>query len=304
MKNQNIQTVLRPRRIKLVMINDTITSIFNQHIERYETALVPDDHFEPKGILNSEMILFMAMADLLGVTTIVESGRARAQSTEVLCRYCKSADRHISFKSIEYDANSPDVIIAQSRLEQYLDTVSLEFGDSEYLLPKIVADSDIESSLAVLIDGPKGYDALELARKLLHDERVAVVAIHDLHKNTGYQRKIAELWPNILSSDHPELVNKISTYDKSCWARYESLGYDLGPFLANGKQMISYGPTLVFLVNTGVSSVEREKALLAIKNKLRRPRLVRRVIKIILKAIPGAFKKSIIGVQIKKLLRI
>src|SRR5712691_9755788 len=67
---------------------------------------------EPKGIRASEMFFFYASVADLNPVRIVESGRARAQSTLVLSRLFPQA----LIVSLESDATSPDVAVAADRL--------------------------------------------------------------------------------------------------------------------------------------------------------------------------------------------
>ena len=69
---------------------------------------------ENKGIRRSEMFFLYASVAPLKPKRIVESGRARAQSTLVLSRLFPKA----SIVSLESDATSPDVKIAAERLRE------------------------------------------------------------------------------------------------------------------------------------------------------------------------------------------
>ena len=65
--------------------------------------------------MHSEMLFAFSIAKELGVQAILESGRARGQSTELTAIFSKYHD--IDFHSIEYDKFSPDVEIAERRLK-------------------------------------------------------------------------------------------------------------------------------------------------------------------------------------------
>src|SRR5437016_14052409 len=93
---------------------------------------------EMKGIRRSEMFfLYAAVADL-APRRIIESGRARAQSTLVLSSLFPQA----SIISIELDANSPDVGVAAERLKGR-DNVECRFGDARVLLPELLQTGDV-----------------------------------------------------------------------------------------------------------------------------------------------------------------
>lgn len=52
-------------------------------------------------------------------------------------------------------------------------------GDSRKILANLIRES-ASQRLAILIDGPKGQDAVDLALKALQSEKVKFVAVHDL----------------------------------------------------------------------------------------------------------------------------
>ena len=138
-------------------------------LPRYREATGGLSH-EPKGIRRSEMFFFYASVAALNPARIVESGRARAQSTLVLARLFPGA----LIVSLESNASSPDVAIASERLREHPNFECL-FGDSLRLLPELVEPGDV-----VLIDGPKDFRALKLAFRLLKSGKPAVVFVHDL----------------------------------------------------------------------------------------------------------------------------
>src|SRR5437773_1580191 len=125
--------------------------------------------YERKGILYSEMFFLYLCAQAAKPTRIFESGRARGQSTLLLSAIFPDLD----VVSIESDADSPDVQVAQERLRGR-DKVSMRFGDATRILPAEVRKGDV-----VLIDGPKGFRGLRLALRLLAPGRVTQVFIHD-----------------------------------------------------------------------------------------------------------------------------
>src|SRR5712671_459902 len=100
--------------------------------------------YERKGILYSEMFFLYLCAQAAKPNRVVESGRARGQSTLLLSTIF--SDLHVV--SIESDPRSPDVQVAQERLRGR-NNVSLRFGDATHILPAEVRQGDI-----ILIDGP------------------------------------------------------------------------------------------------------------------------------------------------------
>src|ERR1044072_8934079 len=99
--------------------------------------------YERKGILYSEMFFLYLCAQAVKPSRILESGRARGQSTLMLSTIFSD----LQVVSIESDPTSPDVQVAQERLRGR-DNVSMRFGDATRILPVEVQKGDV-----VLIDG-------------------------------------------------------------------------------------------------------------------------------------------------------
>ena len=109
--------------------------------------------YERKGILYSEMFFLYLCAQAAKPNRIVESGRARGQSSLLLSTIFSD----LPIVSIESDPHSPDVPVAQERLRGR-SNVSLRSGDTTRILP-----AEVRQGNAVLIDGPKGFRGLRLA---------------------------------------------------------------------------------------------------------------------------------------------
>ncbi len=130
--------------------------------------------YEQKGILYSEILFLLACIEGTPFSRLLESGRARGQST-LLLSLALSEHQLIS---IERNQDSPDVPVAAERLRDRTN-VQLLFGDARKMLPRMVRDGDI-----VLIDGPKGYRSVRLAIRLLASGKVGAVFVHDLTVGT------------------------------------------------------------------------------------------------------------------------
>ncbi len=179
---------------------------------------------EDKGIRRSEMFFLYATVADLAPTRIIESGRARAQSTLVLSTVFPDAEI-ISFES---DANSPDAAVAAARLARRTN-VECRFGDSRQLLPELVRAGDI-----VLIDGPKDFRAVKLALELLRTGKPAAVFVHDLWPGSPARGFVDRALPSAFLSDAPAWVRRYAELD----ARRETLP----AFPETGR--IIYGATL------------------------------------------------------------
>lgn len=147
--------------------------------------------YERKGILHSEILFLLAVLDGVRFGRLLESGRARGQSTLMLS--LALPDHEIV--SVEFDRNSDDVAVAEARLRDR-PNVKLLYGDARRILPEIAQDDDV-----VLIDGPKGFRSVRLALQLLASGRISHVFVHDLAIGTPERRFVDANFPEARFSD-------------------------------------------------------------------------------------------------------
>lgn len=212
-------------------------------------SLIGDVIHDIKGIMNSEMLFFCAMSDYFIVDSIIESGRARGISTEIIARYHRQKKPSIPFYSVELQKYTDDSLYAMHRLRSKYSNLHLLYGNALDLVPALCSRHN--TSVAI-IDGPKGKYALQLASLLLINPGVKAVFIHDAHKDTEVRRAIEEIFPLNFSSDDDGFVREFQSMDAPCWEVYQHWeGYrNWGPYRRGDKEMSSYGPTLSMLVNT------------------------------------------------------
>jgi hypothetical protein len=220
---------------------------------------------EKKGIRRSELFFFYAAVAGVRPKRIVESGRARAQSTLVLARLFPEA----LIVSLESDQESPDAGIAAERLRD-CQNVECLFGDSLLLLPQLVQAGDF-----VLIDGPKDFRALKLAFRLLRGGKPRAVFVHDLWLGSPARGFVDRHLPSALLSDAPAWVQRYASLDST---------RPLPAFPPNDRR-IAYGATLgAFAADAENYSLRLGQCRLAqasdrlretIRKLLRRPPLVR-----------------------------
>ncbi len=173
-----------------------------RHLDVYRARTAPLSRAD-KGIRRSELFfLYAAVADL-APRRIVESGRARAQSTLVLSAIFPEAE----IISVESDAHSADTAIAAERLAGRKN-VECRFGDSRVLLPQIVENGDI-----VLIDGPKDFRAVKLALELLRSGKPAAVFVHDLWRGSPARSYVDRSLRSAFLSDAPAWVRRYAELD-------------------------------------------------------------------------------------------
>lgn len=191
--------------------------------------------YEEKGVLFSEVLFIVATSLDLKPRQLLESGRARGQSTH-LFGVCLP---DIKVISIERFAASDDVPVAEERLRS-LPNVSPLYGDSQKLLPELLLDGDI-----VFIDGPKGFRAVRLALKLLATGKPTCVFVHDLYKGLPERDFVERNLPTAFFSDNTEFVERYSNLDELCWDTIKTDDMNgWQPHHFDGKEQESYGPTM------------------------------------------------------------
>lgn len=218
------------------------------YVQEYEKIKAESSVFEPKGIFHSELLMAFTIARELGVEKIIESGRARGQSTELIARICKI--HGIEFHSIEYDRSSPDVEVAEKRLAPFSDVCTLHYGDGFEVMPTLLD----EKPTLIIIDGPKGVWAQKLGLLMLKNESVKAVAFHDTHRDAEDARPRLEryLGKNLLVSDDYEFVERYSYLDDECWSITNNFAKGYGPYKRPGRIMRSYAGTLSCVINSKV----------------------------------------------------
>jgi predicted O-methyltransferase YrrM len=181
--------------------------------------------YERKGVLYSEIFFLYLCARTMRPARILESGRARGQSTALLALSFPEA----AIVSFEHDARSPDAAVAAARLTPYRN-VELRFGDATRELPAIARPGDV-----VLIDGPKGFRALRLALRLLARCGVAMAFLHDMTPGTPERRFLERRLPATLYSDDRRFAEVAHSLDAAAgeipeqhrWRGRDGYGYSL-----------------------------------------------------------------------------
>ena len=184
MKNNDKYYILKEI---LINMNKEIT-LCKKYLDEF-TSKTEGLNIEPRGMAKSELLLIYSIIKKYNSKNIIESGRARGFSTQILA---KSLDKTHNIVSIDFDKYSKDTKYSEKILKKY-QHVKLVYGDSRELIPKFIKDNSI-----ILIDGPKGEDAIILATKLLLKfPHISALFIHDLTQDT-YEREIAKsIFPEI-----------------------------------------------------------------------------------------------------------
>lgn len=200
-----------------------------------EIAAEPYEH---RGIPHSEMALIIETCRDLGVQAVIESGRARGQSTYMLAKYLP----HVHVHSIEMRGGD-DQAFGIARV-QNMPNVTLYWGDGREGLPTLARQLS-DKRVAVLCDGPKGAAAVDVVKACFDCDNVVVGFIHDMrrldHGGPSPHRAAAlAAFPNAMFSDEAE---DLSHLDRNVAAA----GGPVGP--EHFKEFGSYGPTVAVLIN-------------------------------------------------------
>jgi len=199
---------------------------------------IQDVPYEDKGVFFSEMLFVLAAVGPGFGSRVLESGRARGQSTFVLGRVFPDAD----IISVEFDKDSPDAPVAEDRLKDFAH-VQLLYGDSRKLLFK-----HLRPNTVAIIDGPKGFRAIRLALQLLRTGKVGKVFIHDVYRGLGTRRFLERHVPGTVFSDHEGFVEQFKHLDAPCWDGFDTtqpMEWHSATEGLSGEP--SYGPTFACL---------------------------------------------------------
>jgi len=145
------------------------------------------------GVWESEMLLFYAAVKPFAPRQILESGRGRGKSTTILARCFPDAE----IISVELNPEAENAAAARKKLERY-SNVTLISGDSAQVLPGRLQKGD-----AVLIDGPKDFNAISLALQILRTGKPCAVFMHDFPENGVPRQFLSRHWPTAFFSDDP-----------------------------------------------------------------------------------------------------
>ena len=211
------------------------------HLTVLEHEAVAAESYESRGILHSEMALILHACRRLSIEVVIESGRARAQSTYMLAKYLPDVEIH----SIE-GRNGPDQVFGIERVAAFPNVVLYQ-GDGALLLPRL-CEASAPHPTAVLCDGPKGIAAVGVVEKCFRRPHVRLGFIHDMrrldHGGPSPYRAAAEaVFPKAKFSDDPALTAALAWMDQDILAA----GGPVGP--AWETQYGSYGPTIGIFLN-------------------------------------------------------
>ena len=202
--------------------------IEKNYLNKFKLTLA-DVEYEKKGIWFSEIFFIFAFCEYFQTELLLESGRARGQSTLCLSKLLPKTE----ILSIEYIKDGEDSLIAESRLKNQ-NNVKLVYGDSFEVLKKI----KFNTNFFMLIDGPKKKLSINLAKKILLHERCLGVFMHDCNKGS-IERSFENEHKGIsYFSDDEQFCERFKYLDFNCYNEKRK------PYLCSGLTQKSYGPTV------------------------------------------------------------
>jgi hypothetical protein len=208
----------------------------------FELSAIAAEPYEHRGILHSEAALILHFCRAHGISAIIESGRARAQSTSMLAKYLPD----VLVVSVEARPDHPDSIYGTARVAGF-DNVQALTGDGKSAVPSII-DQVRDEHIAVLLDGPKGLQALELLDKCFRrGPHVKLGFIHDMRRldhgaRSPFRTAAEAIYPTAVFSDGVGLA-PFAWMDNQILAA----GGPVGP--AHEREYGSYGPTIGVFFN-------------------------------------------------------
>ena len=218
--------------------------------------LSSDFEITNRGVWSSEIFALCVMCGLFDVDDYIESGLYKGQSISNVRKYK-------SIPCYGFDLKIKDNI--KTRLKYFFDHGLFFEQDSFIEIPELLKDDLDQEKNGIFIDGPKGWDALKLAEKVIGNNNVKFIGIHDSYlpvdmNDTHYKfRKHLEDNFNTWSTDDTDFVRKYSYLDNARWLEYleeDQLGgilpYNKIKFLHDGSKydgrlLKSYGPTITFI---------------------------------------------------------
>lgn len=157
------------------------------------------------GMFPSEAFAIALASVRHNVSLILESGTADGASTQLLARTLPAVPL------LTYDLDYYNLHQGTSEaLAQCCPNVRVHLGNSLRIFPRII-EAHRNFTIGLVIDGPKGHEALVMARHLIQYPNVAFIAIHDTAPYWGVE------YYNLPG------VSKLSTWTTSYREKYVSI---------------------------------------------------------------------------------
>jgi hypothetical protein len=194
--------------------------------------------YQQRGILLSEGLAFCAMCDLFQIDVILESGVAGGRSTEIWARYFDQTIYAID----DCKLYGPSLFErTRKRLAQY-PNLKFMMGDSFVTIPELLQSVGGNVRTALLIDGPKGRRAMDLAEDCFKLSSPPIfVGIHDMCQE--FDNHLMDQWSStFFYTDDPAFQKTYRYLDELDRSALTGSGRMLG-------EAYPLGPTIGFAFN-------------------------------------------------------
>lgn len=227
---------------------------FESYINTY-TKRMSGITWAPAGILTSEGFALCAIAKLLSIDILIESGVYHARSTQIWAECLPNVTIHAIDTKIRPQA--------KKRLAPYKNT-HLRGGDGRKVVLDIVKNNP-NKSIGIFLDGPKGKPAISIAQQAFQYPNVYFAGIHDMHQlgrnggKPGQERtdstsRIAfDAWKHVkFTTDEQWFIDKYKYLDAEdrAYDRIQDIRWTPHQYVnKHGKpkrKLGSYGPTIGF----------------------------------------------------------
>lgn len=225
-------------------MNDFVKVSCEKIEEEFVRKVLPIN-FLPKGIIPSEGFAFCALSKSLSIEMILESGVCNGMSTLMWSKFFQTTPIIAVDKSLPKSTTNRFGLVSN---------VQLLAGKGENLLPSLIQKNS-QKKIAIFIDGPKGMNAVNLAKRCLEFSNVCMVGVHDVHKiSVGKPCKVRQFLDDTKAidfyTDDLEFVEKYSFMDelKNCIGQ---IHWKPG-WIKSGESWIqslgNYAPTIGFML--------------------------------------------------------
>ena len=181
-----------------------------------------DLHWET-GMYPGETLAFLALCDVTGAVSIIESGRGlHGYSTQVLGEYAERTGTQVVSVCLE---NSPQHVASVRRTLSRYRQVECLTGDIWKVLPRVAAR--LPGPMALVLDGPKQFEANRVS--LLASALFPIVAVgqHNSDPGLAFTEEFARFFPGAYHYEDLLLADSAEWATFKRWEREAVKGYEL-----------------------------------------------------------------------------
>jgi hypothetical protein len=196
------------------------------------------------GFLPSEGHALLQLCKLHGISYLIESGRWRGFSTEMLAS-CANPPLRIASVDLRFEPFYREV---EQRLRRF-PNVRLHYGNSLAVVPHLVATG--AEPMALFIDGPKGTLAVNLIKQCFAlSPNLRLAFLHDSYRGSDARVAVEREFRDAWFTDDPDYCRRFHHLDGLSADTYRRLSEQAdfdGKYLLSIEKIdenTSYGPTL------------------------------------------------------------